>query len=74
MVDAHQKKGILLNGPTAFGKTFSPTIQILEAGLYCQPCSKDGRGKCERQVYQKCMVDILPDKVLEVTKGVISRA
>tara|TARA_B100000925_G_scaffold291751_1_gene281176 strand:+ start:5550 stop:6554 length:1005 start_codon:yes stop_codon:yes gene_type:complete len=74
VADAHQKKGILLNGPTAFGKTFSPTIQILEAGLYCQPCSKDGRGKCERQIYQKCMVDILPDQVLEVTKGMISRA
>lgn len=68
VVDAHQKPGILLNGPTAFGKTFSPSIKILEAGLYCQPCSKDGRGKCERQVYQQCMVDIAPELVLEVIK------
>ena len=30
VVDAHQSKGVLLNGATAFGKTFSPSIKILE--------------------------------------------
>ena len=72
VVDAHQKNGVLLNGPTAFGKTFSPTVKILEENLYCQPCSKDGRGKCERQVYQQCMVEITPERVFEEIKKQLS--
>ena len=68
VVDAHRGAGVLLNGPTAFGKTFSPTVKILEENLYCQPCSKDGRGKCERQIYQQCMVEISPERVFEEIK------
>ena len=72
VVDAHQRPGVLLNGPTAFGKTFSPTVKILEENLYCRPCSKDGRGKCERQVYQQCMVEITPERVFEEIKKELS--
>ena len=72
VVDAHQLPGILLNGPTAFGKTFSPSIKILEAGLYCQPCSKDGRGKCHRETYQLCMVEISVDHVMRELEDILS--
>ena len=69
VVDSHQAGGILLNGPTAFGKTYSTSISIMEAGLYCQPCTKDGRGKCQREVYQMCMVEITPEKVFAELKA-----
>ena len=68
VVDSHHREGILLNGPTAFGKTYSSSVKIIEAGLYCQPCSKDGRGKCQREVYQMCMVEITPKKFLMSSK------
>lgn len=54
---------ISLMGPTAFGFTASSKIKTLETELACRPCSKDGRGKCSQDIYQKCMVDITPEKV-----------
>ncbi|MEI3154210.1 MAG: glycosyltransferase family 9 protein [Odoribacter sp.] len=52
-----------LMGPTAFGFPTGPTAKILEVALPCRPCTKDGRGKCKQSVFQKCMVDITPEKV-----------
>lgn len=54
---------ISLMGPTAFGFTAGPQIKTMEIELACRPCSKDGRGKCSQEIYQKCMVDIVPEKV-----------
>ena len=65
VVDAHQGVGILLNGPTAFGRTFSSGVRVLESNLYCMPCSKDGRGKCHRQTYQMCMKELSPEFVFD---------
>lgn len=54
---------LALIGPTAFGFPTGPTAETLEVDLPCRPCTKDGRGKCKQCVYQKCMVDITPEKV-----------
>lgn len=54
---------LALIGPTAFGFPTGPTAEIQEIALACRPCTKDGRGKCKQTVYQKCMVDITPEKI-----------
>lgn len=56
-------KAISLMGPTAFGFTMSSLIKTLEVDLSCRPCSKDGRGKCSQDVWQRCMKEILPSTV-----------
>jgi len=56
--------GILLLGPTAFGRTAGKHIKILEKDLSCRPCSKDGRGNCHQDIYQKCMLEISVQEVL----------
>lgn len=56
-------KALSLMGPTAFGFTTGPQIKTLEIDLPCRPCSKDGRGACSQDVYQRCMVEITPDRV-----------
>jgi heptosyltransferase-2 len=63
-------KGISLMGPTAFGFTKSPLIKTMEIDLKCRPCSKDGRGKCSQDIYQKCMVEITPQLVLDELKRI----
>ena len=55
--------GLSLIGPTAFGFSTNKNIRTLEFDLPCRPCSKDGRGKCERDIYQECMVNISVEKV-----------
>ncbi len=56
-------KGLALIGPTAFGFTSGSQIKTMEVELPCRPCTKDGRGSCSQDVYQKCMVDITPEQV-----------
>lgn len=56
-------KGLSLVGPTAFGFPTNSNIETLEVDLPCRPCSKDGRGGCSQNVWQKCMVDIKPETV-----------
>jgi len=57
------KPAVALIGPTAFGHPARLTSRVAEVDLDCRPCTKDGRGKCTNAVYQKCMVDITPDRV-----------
>lgn len=61
--DILKTKTIALIGPTAFGFPSSKKSIIQSVDLPCRPCTKDGRGKCSQEVYQKCMVDILPSDV-----------
>lgn len=61
--DLFRIPALALMGPTAFGFPTGPTAEILEADLPCRPCTKDGHGKCKQSVYQKCMVDITPERV-----------
>ena len=63
--DALGRPTLALIGPTAFGYPSHANSKVLEASLSCQPCSKDGRGRCSQDVYQKCMVDITPELVME---------
>jgi len=57
-----------LIGPTAFGYTSQPQSVVLETQLYCKPCSKDGRTPCVNPVFQKCMREITPHSVAELTR------
>ena len=65
VADILEVQGISLIGPTAFGFPTGKHIKVLETELTCRPCSKDGRGYCSQEVYQKCMVDISPDLVAQ---------
>lgn len=56
-------KALSLMGPTAFGFTTGKQILTLEVDLPCRPCTKDGRGTCSQDIYQRCMVEITPDRV-----------
>jgi ADP-heptose:LPS heptosyltransferase len=64
--------GISLIGPTAFGFSTNDNIKTLEVDLACRPCSKDGRGKCDQEIYQECMVKITVEKVKEAVLSLIS--
>ena len=63
VADVMGVKALSLMGPTAFGFTTGKQILTVEVDLPCRPCSKDGRGNCSQDVYQKCMVDITPERV-----------
>tara|TARA_R110000868_G_scaffold117600_17_gene312661 strand:+ start:8065 stop:9039 length:975 start_codon:yes stop_codon:yes gene_type:complete len=56
---------IALIGPTAFGFPTFIKSKVLEMPMDCRPCTKDGRGKCSQPIWQQCMVDISPRRVLE---------
>jgi len=51
--------------PTAFGFATNENIKTLEVELDCRPCTKDGRGACSQETYQRCMVEITPEQVAE---------
>ncbi len=61
-------KNIGLIGPTAFGYTTQSQSLVLEVDLACKPCSKDGRNRCTNPTFQKCMVDITPERVAETVR------
>lgn len=63
--------GISLMGPTAFGFTVSPKIKTVEIDLSCRPCTKDGSGKCSQDIWQRCMVEILPAKIASEVQNLI---
>lgn len=63
MADLLGVPAIGIIGPTAFGYPFRDTSKILEAPMYCKPCTKDGRGKCVNRIYKKCLFDVSPEKV-----------
>lgn len=52
-----------LMGPTAFGFPSQTSSQALALSLPCQPCSKDGRGRCKNKEYKACLKGILPRQV-----------
>lgn len=68
VADVYGANGIMLYGPTAFGGTTFPQITILKTSLSCMPCTKDGRGKCIQDTYQKCMLEITPEMVAAEVK------
>jgi len=57
------RAGVALIGPSAFGFPSCQEIETLTLPLDCRPCSKDGSGACTNSIYQRCMVEILPEVV-----------
>ncbi|MCH2534454.1 MAG: glycosyltransferase family 9 protein, partial [Bdellovibrionales bacterium] len=62
---------IALMGPTAFGTPTGKRSRTLSAELSCQPCSKDGRGKCKQQTYKLCLFQLTPNIVKNVVKDTL---
>lgn len=71
--DLFSTKAIALMGPTAFGFPSGQQVKIMEINLPCRPCTKDGRGKCQQPVWQKCMVDIQPQKVARLAQSLLDK-
>lgn len=63
---------VALMGPTAFGAPSSNSSTTLSAGLSCQPCSKDGRGKCIQKTYKLCLYQLTPHIVKKAIKDSIN--
>jgi heptosyltransferase-2 len=63
--DQMERPTIALIGPTAFGYPSHRSSVTEEIDLPCKPCSKDGRGKCVNDLYKRCLVDLLPDRIAE---------
>lgn len=57
------RPAIALMGPAPFGFPCRPTTRILELDLPCRPCSKHGQGPCVNEKFQRCLVDITPERV-----------
>jgi ADP-heptose:LPS heptosyltransferase len=72
--DQMERPTLALIGPTAFGYPSHSTSKTLEIELYCKPCSKDGRGKCVNEVYQRCLVDLSPEKVAKAAETILARS
>jgi heptosyltransferase-2 len=60
VADQMERPTIALIGPTAFGYPSHATSVFLEKPLWCQPCSKDGRGRCVNDLYKRCLVELSP--------------
>jgi heptosyltransferase-2 len=69
VADLSGVKGLSLIGPTAFGFPTMGTLKVLEIDLPCRPCTKDGRGKCSRAIYQECLVSLTPEIVVQEFKS-----
>jgi heptosyltransferase-2 len=65
MAEAMDIPVVALIGPTPFGYPTKNISVTLERDLWCKPCSKDGRGICWNPTYQKCLVDLKPERVAE---------
>lgn len=69
--DLFNTKCLALIGPTAFGYPTGKSVKVMETNLSCRPCTKDGRGKCKQDIWQKCMVDISAEQVSKRAKEII---
>ena len=71
VADQMERPLIALIGPTAFGYPSHKTSQTLEIELTCKPCSKDGRGRCTNDLYQRCLVDLKPTSVAQAVRKML---
>lgn len=70
--DLFHVPALALMGPTAFGYPTGPTVRLMEVGMPCRPCTKDGRGGCKMAVYQQCMVDITPERIAAAVRQIFT--
>ena len=71
IADQMEVPAIALIGPTAFGYPSHSTSQIAEITLSCKPCSKDGRGRCINSLYQRCLVELTPEKISKMLQTML---
>lgn len=64
IADFYKIPAIALMGPSAFGYPSRESSKVISLKLPCQPCSKDGRGKCKIKETKKCLTHISADMVL----------
>jgi ADP-heptose:LPS heptosyltransferase len=69
VADQMGRPTLALIGPTAFGYTSQPNSTVLEIKLPCKPCSKDGRGGCVNSLYQRCLVELSPQRVADAAQA-----
>jgi heptosyltransferase-2 len=48
----------------------APKARVVETGLYCRPCTHNGRRCCPLGHF-RCMKDISPEKVVEAGEGLL---
>lgn len=65
--DLFKRKAVALMGPTAYGHPTGETVKILELDLPCRPCTKEGNSECKIKEIKKCLMDITPENVKNVT-------
>ena len=65
VADQMERPTLALIGPTAFGYPSHRASKTLEVKLWCQPCSKDGRGGCKNDLYKRCLIELTPERVAE---------
>lgn len=73
VADQMERPTIALIGPTAFGYPSHSTSVALEKPLWCQPCSKDGRGRCVNDLYKRCLVELEPTVVAAQARALLDR-
>jgi len=74
VADQMERPTLALIGPTAFGYPSHSTSVALEKPLWCQPCSKDGRGRCVNDLYKRCLVELEPSLVAAQARALLDRA
>jgi heptosyltransferase-2 len=74
VADQMERPTIALIGPTAFGYPSHATSVALEKPLWCQPCSKDGRGRCVNSLYKRCLVELTPEIVAAQARTLLGRS
>jgi ADP-heptose:LPS heptosyltransferase len=74
VADQMERPTFALIGPTAFGYPSHATSRSLEIDLSCKPCSKDGRGGCKNSIYQRCLVELSPERVANEAREVLQKA
>jgi len=74
--EAMQVPSIAIFGPTSREFGYGPFLEhsrILEVGLPCRPCSRNGKGSCRNSVQRRCLRDISVDSVLEASLHILGR-
>lgn len=72
VADFFKVDAIALMGPSAFGRPSRDSSLVIYKNLDCQPCSKDGRGKCSNSVFKNCLVSISAEEVFDHSKNILN--
>lgn len=73
VADQMERPTVAVIGPTAFGYPSGKFSRTVELDLACKPCSKDGRGRCRNEVYQRCLADLEATHVRSVAEDLLQQ-